>query len=581
MVAAAGSLFVLASGASAQQRVNLPAQRGGQPGAETPQVLVTAFHAPNKELAVEAADEFRTRLQDEHSAKELFIITKTTAEGTLKASGYPVDSALNSSDLAELGRALRAEYIVDGSVTKAGKGDAVHVQVSFLNRTGTQVLTQPLPAVDAKDMGEAAKLTERNLSDALKQMAPYRACIASLRAGNYEEAEKSARLGIAAYANAALARICLLNAYSSSKKAPVDSIISVANQILTLDSTSMLALANLAEALDVKGEKDKATDVYERMYALDPNNRELIKILIARYSEKQPKKAIAMIDKLLAENPADAEMVRDKWLLQLKLGEFKSAMETGETLAKLDTALTQDTWDRMIGAAQGDSNSVKIIEYAGKAAQKFPKVASYPALLAQTYRKQNKLPEALQFARTATAIDPKDTRGWLLAFLTAKDMNLPDTAIAIAKLAVAAGADKEQFTAALLQIVGPIVKQAQDSKERADWDKALSVSQNADAAVSSPASHFYIGLSSFYVGLDELQSTQKLGAVTGKDAKESRAKACAAAKLADEMWTNATIAMTSGGGGAYNREGATAVMGAIQQYSDNVAQAKKTYCAAK
>src|SRR5262249_23267247 len=154
---------------------------------------------------------------------------------------------------------------------------------------------------------------------------------------------------------------------------------SVANQILALDSTSMLALANLAEALDVKGEKDKATGVYERMYVLDANNRDLIKILITRYSASQPEKALALIDKLLADNPADAEMLRNRWLLLLKLGRFKSAMETGEKLAKVDTAsATQDYWDRMIGAAQSDSNPAKVVEYAQKASQKFSKVASYP-----------------------------------------------------------------------------------------------------------------------------------------------------------------------------------------------------------
>jgi len=581
-VAAVAGLFAFGSSASAQQRVNVPSQRGGQPRAETPYVLVTAFHAANKVLAVEAADEFRTRLQGEHSAQELFVITKSTAEKTLEASGYPVDSALSAVDLVELGKQLRAEYIVDGSVTKAGKGDAVHVQVSFLNKTGTQVLTQPLPAVDAKDVGEAAKLTERNLTDALKQMAPYRACIASLRAGNYDEAAASARQGIAAYANAALARICLLNAYSSSKKAPVDSIISVANQILALDSTSMLALANLAEAYGAKDDKQKELETYERMYGLDLTNRDVMRILIAKYSATQPEKAIVLIDKWLADNPADAEMLRNKWLLQLKLGRFKVAMETGEALAKLDTAAaTQDYWDRMIGAAQGDSNNAKIIEYAGKASQKFPKVVSYPLLLSQTYRKESKLPEALRAARAATTIDPKDPRGWLLAFMSAKDMNQPDTAVAIAKSGIAAGADKEQFSAALLQIVGPIVKAAQDSRERADWEKALSASQSFDAAVPSPTSKFYLGLSSFYVGLDALQNAQKLGGDKGKDAKESRMKACAEAKLADDMWTNATIAMTSGGGGGYNKEGATSVMGVIQQYTDNVTQMKKTYCAAK
>ena len=119
-------------------------------------------------------------------------------------------------------------------------------------------------------------------------------------------------------------------------------------------------------------------------------------------------------------------------------------------------------------------------------------------------------------------VDPKDTRGWLLAFLTAKDMNQPDTALAFAKAAAAAGADKEQLGTALLQILAPVVKKAQVSKERADWEAALVVGANRRRDVPSPATNFYLGLSSFQIGLDALQNAQKLGGDKGKDAKESK-----------------------------------------------------------
>jgi tetratricopeptide (TPR) repeat protein/TolB-like protein len=577
---AIASLLVFADRAPAQQRAALPAQRGGQPGPETPYILVTAFHAPTKKLAVEAADEFRSRLQGEHSAKELFVITKATVEATLQASGYPVDSALSVVDLVELGRALRAEYIVDGTAKKAGQGNATRFEVRVLNKTGQQVLTQPLPGVDGKDVGDAATLADHALTESLKQMAPYKACIAALRAGKYDDAAKSARLGIVAYPNAALARICLLNAYTSAKTAPPDSIITLANQILAIDSTSMLALANLAEAYTTKGDKAKALETYKRMLALDPANRDVAKAIVP--IEPDPEKALAMIETLLKDNPGDVELVRTKWLLLLRMRQFKRAMEAGDDLVKLDTASASlDYYQRQVGAAQSDSNNAKIIEFAQKASQRFPKDASFPLLVAQTYRKQGQLPQALQAARAATAIDPKDTRGWMLAIVTAKDMNQPDTAVAIAKSAVAAGADKEQLGNALLQILAPIVKKAQDSKERADWEAALSMSQTIDAIVPSPASKFYVGLSSFYIGLDALQNAQKLGADKGKDAKESKAKACAEAKVTEDMWANATLAMTTGGGGAYNKDGGTQVMAAIQQYGEYIPQMKKAYCAAK
>lgn len=575
------ALMVISGRVSAQQRpAGPPPQRGGQPGPETPSILVTAFRAPTKELAVEAADELRARLSSEHSAKELFVITKATVEANLRASGYPVDSALSVADLMELARALRGAYVIDGTAKKTG-GNATHFDLHLLIKTGQQVLTQPLPGIDGKDVGDAAKQGERAISDALKQMAAYNDCIASLRTGKNDDAAAKARLGITAYPNALFARICLLNAYSSAKASP-DSIIAVAEKILTIDSASVLALANLADAYDQKTDKANALRTYERMYALDPTNAAVRKRLIREYSQSAPDKALASIDAALKDDPTDVELMRSRWLVLVRMSDRKRAMEAGEAFVKLapDSA-TADFYNRMIGLAQSDSNSAKIIEFAQKAGAKFPKDASFPLLLAQTYRKQNQLPQALAAARKAGQVDPKDPRGWLIAILTAKDMNQPDTALAVAKAALAAGTDKQQLEAALLQILAPVVKKAQDSKERADWEAALSSAQTVDAAVPSPATKFYLGLSSFQVGLDALQNAQKLGSEKGKDAKESKVKACAEAKVAEEMWANATIAITSGGGGTYNKDGATSIMGAIQQYGEYIPQMKKLYCGGK
>lgn len=574
------ALIAMGAQASAQRSSGPPPQRGGQPKAETPYILVTAFHAPTKLLAVEAADELRSRLSSEHSAQELFVITKSAVEATLRASGYPVDSALSVADLMELGRALRAEYVIDGTAKK-GAGSAVRFELRVLIRTGQQVLTQPLPGVDGKDVGDAAKQGERAITEAIKQMPAYRDCIAALRAGKYDDAAAKARLSLAAYSNSLFARICLLNAYSSAKASP-DSIIGVANQIVAIDSTSMLALANLADAYDQKGDKPKAAEIYQRMLAIDPNNESIRKRVVGDLSGQDPEKALKLIEASLRESPGDVELTRNKWLILLRMHDYKKAMDAGEELVKLNPeSANQDYFQRQIGAAQSDSNSAKIIEFAVKASGKFPKDVSFPLLVAQTYRKQGQLPPALVAARKAADIDPKDSRGWLLAIFTAKEMNQPDTALAIAKAAAAAGTDRQQLESALLQILAPVVKKAQDSKERADWEAALASAQTVNGAVPSPASNFYVGLASFQVGLDALQNAQKLGAEKGKDAKESKAKACAEARVAEDMWANATIAMTSGGGGTYNKEGATSVMAAIQQYGVYIPDMKKAYCGAK
>jgi tetratricopeptide (TPR) repeat protein len=252
-------------------------------------------------------------------------------------------------------------------------------------------------------------------------------------------------------------------------------------------------------------------------------------------------------------------------------------MSTGEELIKLDTsAANLDFYNRQVAAAQSDSNTAKIQEWSAKGAAKFPTDASFPLLLAQSYRKTGQLQQALVAARRATQIEPKNGTAWLFAVVTANDLNMPDSAVAFAQQAIAAGADKNALGQALLAVVGPAVKKATDSKDRGDWEAALKVANTVDAAVPTEATKFYVGLASFQVGLDALQNAQKLGEVKGKDAKESKVKACAETKVSEDSWANAQIAIPRGA--AFNKEGAGQIMGVIQQYSEYIPKMKTAYC---
>ena len=145
LAAPAAGFFALSFAAAplmAQGYGNQPLQRGGPPSGDTPYILITTFHSDDRKLGVEMADELRKRVSQEHSAKELFVIQKTPITNTLEASGYRPDSALSSSDLMELSKALRGELVVDGTITKAG--ERVKVESKILTKSGQATLTQPL-----------------------------------------------------------------------------------------------------------------------------------------------------------------------------------------------------------------------------------------------------------------------------------------------------------------------------------------------------------------------------------------------------------------------------------------------------
>jgi tetratricopeptide (TPR) repeat protein len=550
-----------------------PAQRGGAPNPDTPQILVATFQSSSQQLGVEMGDELRSRIQDEHSAKDLYAVTKTNINNALIASGYRPDSALNASDLMELARITHGDYVIDGKIEKAGNG--VHVTTRLLNKTGQQTLTQPLPTIDGKDAGDAAKMIERNISEALKQMVPYKACIADLRAQKYDVAVKDASLAITAYPNTSFGRICLLQAVSNLNLP--DSVIGVANAILSRDSTSMLALVNLADAYSKKGDKDKAIETNLRIYRVDPTNTTVATSIVNDLaSSGAPDKALPIIDSLLAQNPGDPAMLSTKWKLQLASKRYKQALVTADLLAKADTAAANlDFYNRNIGAAQADSNPTKVLELAAKAGQKYPKEISLQLLMAQGYAKAGQSQQALVAARKAMEIDPKSTDAVLLAMYAQNAMNQPDSAFATAQKAIAAGANRDQIAQTLLATAAPAVQHAQQTKARADWEAALKAAQAVDGVAPSPQSKFYIGVSSFQIGVSIMDDVQSL-AKTAATKKDDKVAACTQAKAAEDVFATTAIAMPAGG--SVDKTVAGQILGALAQYGEYIGQVKKAYC---
>jgi len=564
---AVGTLALSLVGAPLLAQANQQ-QRGMPPNQDTPYILIATFHSSDRKLGADMADELRKRIANERSAKELYVIPKTNVNNTLEASGYKPDSALNSSDLMELAKQLRGEQVIDGTVNKSANG--IHVETRVLMRTGQQTVAQPLPPIDAKDPGDAASKIERALTEASKSFPAYKTCTNDLRAGKYPEAIKEAQAGIAAYTNSSLARLCILTAYSS-QKAPADSIIAVAKALTTIDPTSMIALANLADAYLAKGDTAASIQTRIAMSKQDPSNTGLMRGIIQELAQSgAPEKALPLIDTLLVQNPGDPEMIRTKWLLQLRAKQYKNALATGAELIKADTAAaTVDYFSRQIGAAQADSNAAAVQQLATAAGQRFPNDPSFSLLLAQGYMKAGQLQQALTAAQRAATANPKDTRPWLFILAVQNQLKQPDSVLATAQKAIAAGVPKDSLANSLLAVVAPALKKAQDSKARADWEEALKAAQTVDAVAPSAQTKFYVGVSAFSIGQDAINNVQAL-MKSGK--KDDKAQACVEAKTAEDSFATAGTAMPAGG--SVNKEAATQIMGALGQYGEYITQVK-------
>jgi len=564
--------LLLAAAPLVAQPGQQPAQRGGPPNPDTPQILVAVLQSSDKALGVETADEIRRRIQQEHSAKELYAVPKTSINNTLEASGYKADSALNASDLMELAKQVHGDYVLEGKLTKGGSG--LQLDARILTRTGQQTLAQPLPSITGKDPGDVAKLVEREISAALKGMGPYKTCTNDLRAAKYDQAVKDGQLGLTAYPNSTLNRLCILTAYNQMK-APPDSVIAISEAILAKDPTSIIALNSAAEAYTTKGDKDKAIEYNLRIWRADPSNATIAQSIVnSLVNSGSPDKAIPIIDTLLAQNPGDPAMLDTKWKLLLNAKRWKEAIAAGEEVAKADTSkATLAFFQRQIGAAQNDSNTAKVQEIASRAAAKFPKDLDMQLLLTQSFRKSGQLQQALEHGRQAIAIDPKSTNAVVLTMYTLNDMKQKDSATAVAQRAIAAGVSKDTIGALLLADVPPMVKTAQESKKREDWEAALAAAQAVDAMAPTKESKFFIGVSSFSVAYDIVQHIQTLTKTTKK---EEKAQACTEAKQVDDLLAITQTAMPAGG--AVDKNTAAQILTTIPQITEFTAAVKKGFC---
>ncbi len=567
----AAGLLSLCSGLTS----SLTAQR---PSADVPRILVATFKSDDRTAGVEAGDAIRQRVTQEVPVRQLWVISKNDINNTLEASGYRPDSALSANDLKELAKLLRADEIVDGTVTKTPNGVRVEPRL-MLSRD--VALAQPLPPVDAKNPGDAAKQVERELSDARKQLEANTKCTNDLRAGKFREAIDDASKGIITYPQATLARLCLMSAYqgmkaaldtsaktaadSARRVALNDSVLTVANAILKIDPKSNLALRNAVAAYQFKADTARAIQTSILLYRADPSNQQLIQTIINEIARMgKPETALPLIDDLLKDNPGDPQLLRTKWLLLLAASKWKEALAAGEEYAKADTsAITQDFFTRQLAAAAADSQPQLAAQIAARAVQRFPSDASLATIYAQTLRKAGQLQQAIAAARKAVQLDPKNQNAWLLVAVTQGDLNQPDSVIATAKQAIAAGMDKATFGSLILQQANNAFKNANTTKNVGDWERTLSLSQLADSLSPANTSKFFIGVSSFQIGIDALQAAQ-------------REKSCAAAKKAEDMFALTQINMPAGG--AVDKQTAQTVLGYVQQYGDAIPKMKKAYC---
>lgn len=549
----------LAALATSGSLATLGAQARTAPAAR---VLVLVFRGPDKATGVAAANAVRSRLEGDVSPRAVTVIAKDQIDTTLKASGYPTDEALNSNDAKALANLLRADEYVEGTVAKTPTGFRADARLVLARDNN---IAQPLPPAEGAKIGDVASALSRSIREARKQVDDEKECYFAARQGKYDDAIKRARASIAKYGKATMGRICLLTAYQS-KKAPADSVLRIAEEILAIDPLSRPALTAASQLYLAKGDTTNYVRTLSSMIAADPTNAVLVNRVVNDLGALgRSREAIPVIETALAANPGDPGLTRTAWLIYLAANEYKKALTTGEELVKLDTAAFDTTFAvRMAGAATADSQPQKAVEWLARGTQRFPNNAQLWLIRGQQERKIGQTQQGIESIRRALSLDPKVENGNLMLAQAFNEMEMPDSVLTYIHAAAATpGANTQQIGAYALSLGNQQYKKAVGSKSRDDYKKAIPLLILADSLGAGVNAKFLLGVTAFQIGISAAQDA-------------GSAKSCELAREAQENFATAQVNVPAGG--KENPEAAGQIMNALAQYGPVVENQVKQFC---
>lgn len=515
------------------------AQRQQLPGPDTKRVLVTTFRG-DVEGGIKAADEVRNRIQGEYSIRTLMPNPKKDIDATLVQSGYRPDSALSPNDIKELAKLLRADEIIDGTVTKTPNGYRVQARM-FLPRDVS--LTQPLVNIESKDFGNIARSIVDEYDRARKQIQDNQACENAIRANTPSAAITAARKGIQTYPKATISRLCLASAYAAMKMTAdstgpwKDSVIAITKEILTLDPQSRIAYQLAYDAYKSKGDADNALRSLLGLMAADPTNTALREQVIAELiNSGKADMAVPIIKQLVAENPGDPAFARLSWLVLRAAKLYKESVPAGVAFVTIDTAAADSSYYlRQVQDLAADSSFAKAAEFAAQASAKYPRSTTFLLLKAQNERKAGQLQAAKATLERVLAIDSKTPLAAAQLANITNDLGNPEEAIKVLKADVAADpSNKDRDAALALSFGNTLYKAAAASKKVEDFKRALPIIAAADSMGSSVNSAFLLGVTAY----------QTLAASTDQ---LRTSKSCEDFKQASEWLTLVNMNMPKGG----------------------------------
>ncbi|MGH7714188.1 MAG: tetratricopeptide repeat protein [Gemmatimonadaceae bacterium] len=559
MVALAAGLTAEASLLGAQQQQ--PLQRGQTPG---PRFMVPILRGQEKALGIQVADAIRERLAGEFLMRTLYIVPWSDIKNTLEASGYSSTEPLNPNDTKQLATLIRADEYIEGTIARENGELAADLDM-YITR-GSEGQVQPLAKVSGARAGDVARAVTKQVEEARKQLPHVNTCFLSWRQNRYAEALTAARKAVDVYPKSSMARVCILEVYSSQKLG-ADSIISAAEAVLAIHTDNRRALAMVADAYNEKKNEVKHIETLMKLLAANPTDVRLQERVVRTLGESG-KAALAkpIIDEAVKQNPGDPSLIRLQWQVYLALKDWKGAVAVGEEMIKTDTAAADSSfYNALIAAYVNDSQPQKAAEAAARAAAKFQANAGFLVAQAQLLRRVGQLPPALVAINKAIAINPKEGSYYLQQAAIYTEMQQGENAVGALRKALENGADKPTVGAMAASEGNKIFRRFNTSKDTVDLVKALPVVLWADSVRSSPTTALLIGAISLSMANALIQGAND-------------AKSCEMATRAGDFITEAQIALPKAAAEESNRQIVGQLMSSVQTLSSFPDRQKAAFC---
>lgn len=583
---------VLWIGVAAVSRAQGTADPSSQPKFTTQVLIVPAFLGQDRGTAGRGAEIVRSRVAAAFPKGELRVISGGDMDDWFRRSGFDENPALTDGELKEMAKKFRADERITGTLSRDPDG-SYRIE-AWLALVRDLRLAQPMIG-RGSTVAQAAEAVAAEAVAARRQLSPLRQCENSDRAGNARDAAAAATTAIALYSRAVPARVCLLNALSHLEVS-ADSVINVSKATLAVAPDNPVALEDLAQALDAKGNSSDAAPTWKKLLATDSTSETMIeRVVNALAREGFPDLAAPIIDHSTDTHPDNLPLLKLRWLVHLAENDWKGAIQAGEQMLARDQAAQSDPdfYLRLATALRSDGRSERALAVVATAVARFPEsaplyvrylellhtesdsalqrgLAAFPdnaelhVFAAQSFKGSGNAAAALAETKRALAVNPRLPHGFLQLAQFEFDVGEPDSAFVAVEQASRMGEDSTTVAQFALAKGNSLFKAAATTQKREDFQRAMKLLALAVRVTPSPEAKFLVGASAFSIGKSAADDA-------------APAKSCELSKLADSSLTEAEINLVAGG---------VAAPDAAKQYLDYVAKLRpyvaeelKAFCA--